>query len=272
MELCKNMLSTELLAYYRQLGDRPFTVVDVETTGHRPPQSRVIEVSVLQASLAKGVVHQETHLVNPGVPVPAGITRFTGISQAMVDQAERSTQVWPLCLPLLNSGVLTAHNLAFDYSFLQSEFKQLDVAFARPQDEQLCTVILARLMLPDLPSRSLPNLVQHFGFAIAESHRAEADTLACWLLAKHLLSEIQTEADDTLLARFARQWLPLKAAAELLHLPSKKARQALNEAGVTPRIVGKYDTSMYQRGVVEQVYEQLQDGKQRSLFSPDNFS
>jgi DNA polymerase III subunit epsilon len=268
----EGMLSTQLLSYYRHISQQPFTVVDVETTGTRPPQSRVIEVSVLQASLAAGVLHQETHLINPSAIVPPSITRFTGISQEMVDRAASSSDVWHGCLPLLNTGTLTAHNLSFDYGFIQAEYRRLNIAYLRPDAEQLCTVILARLMLPDLPSRSLPNLVQHFGFAIAESHRAEADTLACWLLAKRLLTEIQTEADATLLARFHRQWLPLKAAAEVMKMPSKRVRKILDEAGVEPRIVGTYNTPMYQRGAIERVYEQLQSGEQRSLFSPDNFS
>ena len=189
------MLSTELLAYYRRISQGLLTVVDVETTGHRPPLSRVIEVSVLQATLAEGIQQQQTHLLNPQVKVPASITRFTGISQAMVDAAPISADVWHEYLPLLNTGILTAHNLAFDYGFLKSELNFVDVPFSRPEDEQLCTVILSRLMLPDLPSRSLPNLVEHFGFDVGRSHRAEADTLACWLLAERLLTEIQQESD-----------------------------------------------------------------------------
>ncbi|WP_421655694.1 exonuclease domain-containing protein [Leptothermofonsia sp. ETS-13] len=78
------MISTELLSYYRQISQQLLTVVDVETTGHQAGRDRVIEVSVLQATLADGIQHQQTHLLNPQVTVPFPITRFTGISQAMV--------------------------------------------------------------------------------------------------------------------------------------------------------------------------------------------
>ncbi len=193
------MLSSDLLAHYRRISHKLLTVVDVETTGHTPAGSRVIEVSVLQATLADGIQQQLTHLLNPAVKVPANITRFTGISQAMVDEASPSADVWPRYLPLLNEGILTAHNIGFDYSFICSEFDQLDIAFSRPVDEQLCTVILARQMLPGLCSRSLPDLVKHFNMPISTSHRAEADTLACWFLAKQLLTEILNEADEVLI-------------------------------------------------------------------------
>ena len=210
------VLSTDLLAFYRHVSQQPLTVVDVETTGHRAIACRVIEVSVLQATLTDGILHQQTHLVNPQVIVPAMITRFTGIDQAMVDQAPLAETVWQQYLPLLSDGVLTAHNLAFDYAFLRAEFGHLGIVFARPVADQLCTVILARLLLPDLPSRSLPELVKHFQFPVGQSHRAEADTIACWLLAKRLLTEVQNEPDASLLERFAKQWLPLGDAAALL--------------------------------------------------------
>lgn len=247
------MLSTDLLAYYRRLGQETLTVVDVETSGYSPADGRVIEVSVLQATLADGIQQQQTQVINPPIRVPEKITRFTGISQAMVDHAPLAETVWPQYLPLLSTGILTAHNLAFDYAFIQAELALLGIEFARSSTEQLCTVILARLMLPDLPSRSLPDLVRHYQFPVGRSHRAEADTLACWLLAERLLTEVQTEADEVLLARFARQWLRLCDAAAILGCSDKRARSRLTQAGVEPRRVGRHNTPMYQRGDVERV-------------------
>jgi DNA polymerase-3 subunit epsilon len=193
------------------------------------------------------------------VPVPPQITNFTGISQAMVDRAERSEVVWQRCFSGLNQGILTAHNFEFDYGFIQSEYTLLDTIFEREQKAQLCTVILSRLMLPDLPSRSLPNLVQHFGFNVGRSHRAEADTKACWLLLQHLLTEILNQPDEVLLPRFAQQWIPLKDAAAILGCTGRQARSRLAEANVQPRLVGRYKTPMYQRGAVEQVYWQTSE-------------
>lgn len=107
-------------------------------------------------------------------------------------------------------------------------------------------------MLPELPSRSLPDLVQHFQFPVSHSHRAEADTIACWLLAKRLLTEIQNESDESLLQRFAQQWLPLGDAAAILGCSGKQARSRLEKAGVSPRL-GRHQTPLYQRGMVERV-------------------
>lgn len=261
------MLSTELLNYYRRLSQAQLTVVDVETTGSVAYHSRITEISVLQASLANGIERHESHLVNPETLIPEKIVQFTGISQDMVDAAPLTADVLPNYLPWLNSGILTAHNLEFDYSFLKAEYARLGVKFLRPPEQQLCTVILARLMLPDLPSRSLPNLVRHFSFDVATSHRAKADTLACWLLAQYLLTEILNEPDEELLSRFAKQWLPLREAAKLLKCTQAEGRSRLAAAQAPYREAGRgtVKTLMYRRGDVERLFYVSQPEQQLSL-------
>jgi DNA polymerase-3 subunit epsilon len=235
-----------------------FTVVDVETTGRYAWQDRVMELSVLQATLTEGVQLQQTNLINPLVQIPLKLVHFTGIKQQMVDTAPPASEVLPNYLPLLSQGILTAHNLGFDYGFLQAEFARLGIEFVRPEPEQLCTVKLSRLMLPDLPSRKLPHLVRHFQFDVGRSHRAEADTLACWLLTEKLLTELLNEEDQVLLARFARQVIPLKVASELLGCSPVEAKTKLDAAGVATRFVGRKrdGTWVYRRGDVEQFVQE----------------
>lgn len=261
------MLSTELLAHYRNLSQQRFTVVDVETTGRYAWESRVTELSVLQATLADGVQSQQTDLINPLTQIPLKIVQFTGITQRMVEAALPAAEIFPNYLSLLSQGVLTAHNLEFDYPFLQAEYARLGTRFIRSESDQLCTVKLARLMLPDLPSRSLPNLVQHFQFKVGKSHRAEADTLACWMLTERLLTEILNEADSVLLARFAGQRIPLKEAAKLLGCSPVVARSRLDAVGVSSRFAGRgrSGTWMYRRGDVEQVVQELAQSSQMEI-------
>jgi DNA polymerase III subunit epsilon len=246
----KSLRSQDLLAYYRYICEQPFTIVDVETTGCTVDYCRVIEVSVLTASLADGIRSQVTYLINPLVPVPGLITNLTGISQSMVDDAPLPCEVWPQCQNLLQTGVLTAHNLPFDYAFLQSEFAHLDISFSRPPSDRFCTLSLARLLLPELRSRSLPALVQNFNFDVGESHRAEADTLACWLLAKQLLRQIRNTADDDLLDMFAHQWISSDAAATLLGCCESEVGILMKQAGL-PSKSYKRSGGRYRRGVVE---------------------
>jgi DNA polymerase III subunit epsilon len=262
------MLSVDLLKAHRHLSTQPLTVVDVETTGSLASSSRITEISVLQASLADGILDQTTSLINPQTPIPPRIVEVTGITQSMVAIAPPAAEVLPNFLSNLQQGVLTAHNLEFDYGFLRAEYARLGTGFQRSPDEQFCTVKLARLMLPDLPSRSLPVLVRHFGFDVGRSHRAEADAQACWLLAQRLLTDLLTEPDDILLARFAKQWLPLKDAAKLLGCSAKVGQTRLETSGAPSRFMGrgKTGTFAYRRGDVERLLEAQQDDIQLSWF------
>lgn len=248
--------SFHLLAHYRGLSGKMFTVVDVETTGSLAYRHRVTELSVLQATLEDGIQSQQTHLLNPQCLIPPWIVEVTGITQSMVDAAPVAADVLPRYLALLNVGVLTAHNLDFDYAFLRSEYGRLGIRLIRPPDHQLCTVELSRLMLADLPSRSLPHLVRHFGFSVETSHRAGADTLACWLLAQRLLTEIAQEPDEAILTRFGRQWIPLKIAARLLGCSSPKAQSRLLGAAIESRPSSRHATPMYRRGDVERIADE----------------
>lgn len=174
-------------------------------------------------------------------------------------QGEAPAVVWPRCRTALSQGTLTAHNLEFDYSFLQAEYRRLRQSYHRPANQRFCTVLLSRLLLADLPSRSLPNLVQHFGFDVGPSHRAEADTKACWLLAAGLLRQIQQESDQALLARFTQQWIRLKDAATLIGRPRQDVQRLMEEAGMETRMSRRGSRIFYRRGDVERLYWALRD-------------
>ncbi|WP_121970840.1 3'-5' exonuclease [Leptolyngbya sp. BC1307] len=258
------LLSTELLTYYRQVSQSALTIVDTETTGSLGHNARVIEVSVIKASLADGLQHQETYLINPKVKIPEFITKITGITPEMVYPSPPPEEIWPKCLPLLQEGTFTAHNIDFDYAFLRTEYKRLGIRFYKPPLQKFCTVLLSRLLLADLPSRSLPNLVKHFKFDVDTSHRAEADTKACWLLAKILLTQIQQEDDETLIKRFGQQWIRLQDAAKILNCRKEEAQQKLDAAQVESRLSSRQKVPMYRRWGVETFYYE-QQGQQMSL-------
>jgi DNA polymerase-3 subunit epsilon len=251
------LLSSDLLNFYRRISASPLTVVDVETTGSRPQQARVIEVAVVQGSLGQGITFETSFLINAQVPVPRSITRLTGITTEMVEQGQPAEVVWDAVLPHLRQGVLTGHNLAFDYGFLQAEYRKLGQPFKRQESHRFCTVLLSRFLLADLPSRSLPQLVKHFNFDVGPSHRALADTKACWLLASLLLSRLQDIDDDTLLQQFRRQWIPLRDAAKIFSYTRQELREQLDARQCERRTSRRSNRHLYRRGDVEALFQDL---------------
>ncbi|PZV18853.1 MAG: 3'-5' exonuclease [Pseudanabaena sp.] len=249
------MSSIELLNYYRQMSTEVFTVVDLETTGGMGHKDRIIEISVLKATLKDGIQQILTDLINPEIAIPNQIVRFTGISQNMVDHTSTSDRILPNYLPMLESGILTAHNFSFDYSFLQAEYRRLGITFKA--QAQLCTVELSRLLLSHLPSRSLQKLVKHYGFDVGQSHRAESDAIACWLLLEKLLTQILNSSDAEILHLFGQQWLSIKDISVILKLSPNRVESLFSDAAIKSRFSRYRQINLYQRSGVEMLADKL---------------
>lgn len=186
-----------------------FVVVDVETTGGSPQQGhRVTEVAAVLVSGGK-VRDSYSTLVNPDRRIPSMITALTGITDGMVRGAPRFHEVAPRLGEFLRGRVFVAHNAAFDWRFVCAEMER---CMGRTlEGRQLCTVRLARKLLPQLPSRSLDGLAQFFGLEIESRHRALDDAVATakvLLLLLDQLAERQVtdwEAMQALLNRRAQR-------------------------------------------------------------------
>lgn len=153
-----------------------YCIVDIETTGMNREGNKITEVAIV--CVDNGVVTEEwSSLINPECPIPWGITKLTGITDAMVSDAPKFYGVAKKIVELTEGRTFVAHNAFFDYRFLQREFSELGYTFQR---EVLCTVRLARKAFPGLPSYSLHNLSRHFRLERLAEHRALDDAKACW--------------------------------------------------------------------------------------------
>lgn len=153
-----------------------FAVVDVETTGSRASTfDRVTEIAIVPVCGAVvGEPYQQ--LVHPGRAIPPFITTLTGISNAMVADAPPFSDIADTICARLDGHVFTAHNAAFDWGFVDQEL--LRARRTRLTGGTLCTVQLARRLLPSLPRRSLDRVCEYFGIRIEGRHRAGGDAIA----------------------------------------------------------------------------------------------
>ncbi|MGI8617467.1 MAG: 3'-5' exonuclease [Gemmatimonadaceae bacterium] len=153
-----------------------YVVVDVETTGTRVNfGDRITEIAAVVVRDGEIAEVYET-LVNPRRPIPHFITALTHITWDMVKDAPTFDQVAPRLMSVLGGHVFTAHNARFDWRFVSSEI--LRATGHTIQGRQLCTVRLARKLLPQLPRRSLDNVARYYGVSIAARHRAGGDAMA----------------------------------------------------------------------------------------------
>jgi DNA polymerase-3 subunit epsilon len=149
-----------------------FAVVDVETTGTRARRGdRIIEIAVV----IQGQVAFHT-LVNPGVAIPPFVASLTGITDALVEGAPFFDAVADGLLDALRDTVFVAHNARFDWAFLSAEVERARGLVL--EGPRVCTMRLARRLLPDLPRRNLDTVTYHFGITIEGRHRAVGDAMA----------------------------------------------------------------------------------------------
>src|SRR5919202_6858614 len=96
-----------------ELQGAEFLAVDVETNGRMGELCEVTEIGAVL--VGGGELHDELEsLVRVERPLSRGIERFTGITQAMVDDAPPSGEVLPRLAELLEGRVLVAHSASFD--------------------------------------------------------------------------------------------------------------------------------------------------------------
>ncbi|WP_373058429.1 PolC-type DNA polymerase III [Gemmatimonas sp.] len=191
--------------------DVSFAVVDVETTGTSPVAGdRITEIAIAQVSGGE-VVDVYAQLVNPQRPIPPYITQLTRISWEMVRDQPTFREIAPTVVDRLAGHVFTAHNASFDWRFVSEELDRgVGHLLAGPK---LCTVRLARVLLPDLPRKSLDHVTRYFGIEIEARHRAEGDAVATAQALVRMLRIAENEG--------VRSWPALE---KLLSTPSAKRR------------------------------------------------
>jgi DNA polymerase III epsilon subunit family exonuclease len=166
-----------------------YVVVDVETTGtSHSGGDRVTEVAAVRLRGDGAIVEEFMTLVNPERPIPPPITRLTRITQTMVAHAPRFQDIAAGLYRVLNGAVFVAHNASFDWRFIRREMQRAggDAPCARV----LCTVRLARRVVPEVSHRSLDALQFFFDVHNEARHRAFGDARATTRIFRRLLDRV----------------------------------------------------------------------------------
>ncbi len=161
-----------------------FAVVDIETTGLWHQDHAITEISVVHVDGSK--VHEVFHsLVNPGRRVPVGVSQLTGISDSLLANAPQIADILEPLQSALQGRIFVGHHVNFDYQFVKAAFEASGIAFSQ---RRLCTLRLARKVLPGLHSYKLGSICNHLNIDTHALHRAGSDALATG----HLLLALKT--------------------------------------------------------------------------------
>lgn len=221
----------------RPIIDTTFTVIDLEMTGMEPSRTGIIEIGAARVTAGQ-VTEEYSQLINPGVKLPPFIVGLTGIDDEMLREQPPIGDAWQGFVEFAGDSVLVAHNAAFDIGTLNDTAHRLTGKGL--DNQQLCTLKLARLLLPDLQKRGLDSLAGHFGIVQSDRHRALGDVRVTVEVLFRLLEMLDGEGInrlDQLLeyqnrARDGRPFISFLPRDKIASLPnSPGVYRLLNEGG-----------------------------------------
>lgn len=161
-------------------------IFDTETTGLLPAlgarmkhQARIIEWGGLLVDKEGKELGELNVLINPGMPLPAVITKITGITDKdLVDQPS-----FPEAAPRIRemfekADVLVAHNLPFDKSMMELDLRRAGLLEGWPWPKRLVCTVQEHVEAWGHRPKLVELYEFYFGKPLAQTHRAIDDARA----------------------------------------------------------------------------------------------
>lgn len=218
--------------------DAKFAIIDVETTGGGIKDNKITEICVIVLQYGEEIDRFVT-LVNPGREIPLYIEKLTGINDAMVANAPYFDEIADQLNAITTDCIFVAHNVGFDYNVVRAEFEEAGIEFNR---KRLCTVRLAKKLIPGLFSYSLGNLCTSINIPHRDRHRAKGDTEATTILFQRCLAlDEDFEVISGFLNRKSKEsyFPPNCKASDFENLPHKAGVYFFRDKKGSPLYIGK---------------------------------
>jgi DNA polymerase-3 subunit epsilon len=164
-----------------------FAVVDIETSGLSTRRHRILQVAVVTVEDGE-VIDEWSSLLKPRWPLQrVGPRKVHGIDRKMLRQAPPARQVLAELIERLDGAVFTAHNVGFDWTFIDRATRKAGIPATPPL--RLCTLRLSRQLDPERRlSHRLGDVCGRYGISNARPHDAIYDARATAAILPHLLN------------------------------------------------------------------------------------
>jgi DNA polymerase-3 subunit epsilon len=167
--------------------------IDVETTGFDPEIAEVIELGVVIAKLKDGelvVIDQLDLKIRPEHLETADpqALRINGYNEVDWLFAVELKEAMKLFADKTDGAIFVAHNVTFDYGFINQAFKKTEVE-NKMHYQKLDTISLAFAVLHDndgMNKLSLKALTEYYEIENKKAHSAFADAYATYELFKKM--------------------------------------------------------------------------------------
>ncbi|KFN91014.1 DinG family ATP-dependent helicase [Tetragenococcus muriaticus PMC-11-5] len=165
-----------------------YAVVDIETTGTDPETDRIIQFGCVLVENDE-IISRFAVDINPIKPISNKIQHLTHISNQRVKKALYFEDVAATIYNLLADTTFVAHNIHFDYNFLNHEMVRCGMP--ELQIPGIDTVELAQIFLPTEVSFRLNDLAESLGLQHDSPHQADSDAEVTAYLLLHIKDTIE---------------------------------------------------------------------------------
>lgn len=194
----------------KTVAPKRYIAFDVETPNYANDRMSALGITVVEDG---AIVDEFDSLINPETYFDAFNVQLTGITPEMAEQAPTFPELWKTIEPILSSGLLIAHNAAFDMSVLAKCLCAYGISW-RADVAYACTCQMGRRCYPQLPNHKLNTLCTYLDIPL-DHHRAGSDSRACAeLLVDYLDHGVEIQ-------KFLRCY-------DLLHIRTKSERRSRN--------------------------------------------
>ena len=151
-----------------------YIAFDVETPNCANHRMSAIGITVVEDG---AIARAYDFLVNPETYFDPFNIALTGITPELVAGQPAFPELWEEIGPILDSGLLIAHNAPFDLSVLAKCLRDYHISW-HAKVPYACTCQMSRRLLPGLPNHKLSTLCQYLELDL-DHHRAGSDSRAC---------------------------------------------------------------------------------------------
>ena len=160
-----------------------FVAFDLETTGLSDRTDKIIEIGAVRMKDGKEVARFQT-FVDPGQPLRKEIVDLTGITDEMLRDAPKLSEILTKFVEFVGEDVLVAHNADFDTGFIRAACKRLNIPY---NFTSVDTLVLSQNLMPQLNRHKLNLVADALSLPEFHHHRASDDAVICGLIMhKHI--------------------------------------------------------------------------------------
>lgn len=178
--------------------DRPlteeFVAFDLETTGLNNTTEAITEIGAVIFRNGEVIDRFET-FVNPGKPIPAEVSRLTGIYDKDVADAPTPADALAAFVAFVGDRPVVAHNADFDMGFVECGCQAAGIAF---HPVVLDTLVLSQMLLPDLRRHKLDIVASRLSLPDFRHHRAADDAITAAYIMDKFIAMLQEQGVQTI--------------------------------------------------------------------------